>query len=142
MKSLLPDMPTSPELLWKPCPHIPVASKRKGPVPCHLQLTEESLLVAIPVREDADDPFDNQENSAAAANSRATAPRSAAVDGAGQTDHPACLLAGRVLSMQASELRGAMSLVMAILRVHLLRLYLDNASLLRGIRLMTRHNKR
>ncbi len=78
-------------------------------------MTEESLLVAIPVPEDSvDKAFDDQENCAADANSPATAPRPALGDSAGKIDSPGRLLAGRVLSMQASELRGASSLVLTL----------------------------
>ncbi len=82
---------------------------------CDLQLTEESLLVAIPVSEDpVEEAFDNQENCAAAANSAAMAPRSGVVDSAGHAALPGRLLAGRVLTMQASELRGASSLALTL----------------------------
>ena len=88
-----------------------------------LQLTEESLLVAIPVPEDpVQEAFDDQENCAAAANSPATAPRSGAVASAGHAAPAGRLLMGRVLSMQASEVRGASSLALT-LQVIAMRLY-------------------
>ena len=92
-------------------------------IPCSMQLTEESLLVVIPVKEDPADAFDDQENCAAAANPPAAAPCPAPLEGAGHAAPAGRLLAGRVLRMQASALRGASSLSLTLSQVKLDRLY-------------------
>ena len=79
---------------------------RLGPGLCVMQLTDESLLVAIPAQQQPEDGFDNQENCAAAANASLTAAPRCTVGGAGCAAPAGRLLVGRVLTMQASDLRG------------------------------------